>query len=89
MVVVYGLFPIAFVHGLLTQKNWAWVLTVLLGVTQIVWIAAEVVMFYSLGFFFFYPIISGMGVLTVARSLQPSVRNFYSTPKLKVESIHA
>lgn len=78
LIVVYGLLPIMFSFGLWAQRKWAWTLTLLLGVTEIVWIAAEIVMFYNFGFFFFYPIISGMGAVTVVLCLLPSVRRFYS-----------
>jgi hypothetical protein len=78
LIVVYGLLPIALAFGLWTRKRWAWTLTLLLGVTEILWISAEVIMFYNLGFFFFYPIISGMGVLAVALCLVPSVKHFFS-----------
>ena len=77
LLVVYGLLPIGLSYGLWTQKRSAWVLTILLGVTEIVWIAAEIAMFYPLGFIFFYPLKAGMGVLTLSLCLQPSVRTFY------------
>jgi hypothetical protein len=47
------------------------------GITEMAWIGAEVVMFYDLGFFFFYPIIAGMGVASVCLALLSSVKNFY------------
>lgn len=34
-------------------------------------------MFYSLGFFFFYPIIAGMGAISVGLLLLPSMKKFY------------
>ncbi|MDG7000470.1 MAG: hypothetical protein JRN15_15355 [Nitrososphaerota archaeon] len=75
---VYGFLPLLLSYGLWVQKRWAWILTMLLGVGEIVWIATEVVIFYDLGFFFFYPIIAGMGVITLALCVLPSVRKFYS-----------
>jgi hypothetical protein len=77
LLVVYGLLPLGFVYGLWTRRRWAWVLTFLLGVTQVVWIAAEVAMFYDLGFFIFYPIIAGMGVATLALCVLPSARRYF------------
>ncbi len=79
LLVVYGFLPIVFSYGLWTQKRWAWTLTLLLGLAEIVWIGTEVVLFYNLGFFFFYSIIAVMGAVTVALCLLPSVRKFYSS----------
>lgn len=76
LLAVYGLLPLALSYGLWTRRGLAWSLTLLLGVTQIVWIGVEVVLFYDLGYFFFYPIIAGMGAMTVLLSLFPSVRSF-------------
>ena len=75
---VYGFLPLILSYGLWIQKRWAWILTILLGITEIGWIATEVVIFYDLGFFFFYPIIAGMGIITVALCAMTSVRKFYS-----------
>src|SRR5271165_3654642 len=77
LVAVYGVLPIVFAYGVWTRSRLAWILTLLLGITEIVWIAAEIIMFSTFGFFFFYPIIAGMGVVTVGLSLLPSVRKFY------------
>ena len=78
LLVVYGLLPLALVYGLWTRKRWGWDITLLLGAVEIAWITAEVALFYDLGFFFFYPIIAGMGILTAVLCLLPSVRRFYS-----------
>lgn len=91
LLVVYGFLPIIFVFGLWTQKKWAWTLTLLLGLTEIAWIVTEVVLLYNLGFIFFYPLIAGMGIVTAALCLLPSVRRFYSRPniteKIRTKSI--
>lgn len=78
LILVYGILPLILSYGLWIQKRWAWIVTVLLGITEIGWISAEVVIFYDLGYFFFYPIIAGMGVVTVALCALLSVRKFYS-----------
>lgn len=78
LIVVFGLLPLILSYGLWVEKRWAWSLSILLGITEIGWIVTEVVIFYDLGFFFFYPIIAGMGVITVALCALPSVRKFYS-----------
>ena len=77
LIIVYGLLPAVLVYGLWSRRRWAWVLTLLLGITEVVWIGTEVVMFYNFGFFFFYPIIAGMGIVTINHSLIPSVMRFY------------
>lgn len=77
LIVVYGLMPLLFSYGLWFQKRWAWILTVLLGVAEIDWILVEVLIFYDLGFFIFYPIIGGMGAITIALCCMPSSRRFY------------
>lgn len=76
---VYGVMPLALAYGLWVRMRLAWELTAALGVTEVVWIAAEVVLFYDFGFFIFYPIIAGMGVATLLLCLLPSVRTFYGT----------
>lgn len=80
LLIVYGLLPIIFASGLWIQKKWAWLLTLLLGLTEMAWIATEVILFYYLGFIFFYPLIAGMGAATTALCFLPSVRTFYSGP---------
>jgi hypothetical protein len=82
LLTVYGLLPIVLAIGLWLRYKWAWALTLLLGVTEMAWIASEVAIFYSLGFFFFYPIIAGMGAVNVALCLVPSVRRFYNHDRL-------
>ena len=91
LLIVYGFLPIIFAFGLWTQKKWAWALTLLLGLVEIAWITTEVILFYNLGFFIFYPIIAGMGVATAALCLLHSVRRFYfgahTTEKIGIESV--
>lgn len=41
--------------------------------TVVTWIGAELVMFYSLGFTWFYPLIGGIGLAILALSLLPTV----------------
>jgi hypothetical protein len=92
LLVVYGLLPIALTYGLWTRKKLAWDFTLLLGVTEIIWIAAEIGMFYQLGFIFFYPLIAGMGVVTIALCLVPSVRRYYTNIPNRpttLESLHS
>ena len=55
LIAVYGLLPILFDVGLLRRVRLAWLLTLLLGLTVVVWIVVEVVLFYALGFTPLYP----------------------------------
>ena len=77
LLVVYGLAPLGLAYGLWARWSLAWPLTLLLGITEMVWIGAEIALFYDLGFFFFYPIIAGMGAITAILCLFPSVKAFY------------
>lgn len=86
LLVVYGLAPIGLAYGLWIKNRLAWRFTLVLGFTEIAWIATEVILFYDLGFFFFYPIIAGMGTVTVTLCLIPSVRRFYHPVGLEVSA---
>jgi hypothetical protein len=78
LVAVYGVLPILFDVGLLRRARLAWLLTIVLGLTVIVWIAVEMVLFASIGFTPMYPLIGGIGAATVLASSLPSVRRYYS-----------
>ena len=78
LITVYGLLPILFDVGLLRRMRLAWLLTLLLGVTVVLWIVVEVALFYALGFTPLYPLIGGIGAATVVLSLLPPVRRYYS-----------
>lgn len=79
LLIVYGLLPLALAYGLWNQRKVAWLLTLLLGITEIVWIGVEILLFYALGFFIFYPVIAGMGLATVLLCFLPTVRRFYES----------
>ncbi len=80
LVVVYGLLPIIFDAGLLRRVRLAWLLTLLLGLTVVAWIAVEMALFYgALGFTPLYPLIGGIGAAIVVLSLLPPVRRFFSS----------
>ena len=91
LLVIYGFLPIIFAFGLWMKEKWAWALTLTLGFVEIAWITTEVILFYNLGFFIFYPIIAGMGVATAALCLLPSIRRFYfgvrTTEEIVTESV--
>jgi hypothetical protein len=50
-----------------------------LSAVLVTWIVAEVILFYSLGFTFFYPLIGGIGVLTIVLSYLPSTTEYTSS----------
>jgi hypothetical protein len=62
--------------GLWFGKKWAWTVTLGLGAVLITWILAEVFLFYSFGFTFFYPLIGGIGLLTITVLCLPSTREY-------------
>jgi hypothetical protein len=79
LIAVYGLLPILFDAGLLRGRRMAWILTTILGLTVVAWIAVELALFYApLGFTPMYPLIGGIGITILMLSLLPKVRGYYS-----------
>lgn len=74
LVTVFGVLPIVAAVGVWASKRWAWYTSVLLGAIVVTWIGVELVMFYSLGFTWFYPLIGGIGLAILGLSLLPAVR---------------
>lgn len=85
LLAVYGILPVVLMLGLLRHSRWAWRFSVLLGVVELGWITAELVLFYNLGFTPMYPLIGGIGLATLVVSLLPSVRQHYSSTE-KIEA---
>ena len=81
LIAVYGVLPLILAVGLWMQRRWAWRIALVLGAVIIVWILAELVMLYSLGFTFFYPLYGGIGILTIGILYLPSVRRYYTKPE--------
>jgi len=79
LITVYGVLPILFAAGLLKRVRLAWLLTILLGATVVVWIAVEIVLFAALGFTPLYPLIGGIGAATVTLALLPPVKRYFSS----------
>jgi hypothetical protein len=77
LIAVYGVLPVLFDAGLLRRARLAWLLTLILGLTVIGWIAAEMTLFAALGFTPMYPLIGGIGAATVLLSLLPPVKGYY------------
>jgi hypothetical protein len=93
LVVVYGILPMIVVYGLwsrpkwhwtdflsrLTGEHWSWTGTLVLGMVQVLWIAAQSV---YLGFGHVYQwiiLLNGIGMIGL--SMVPSVRRFLAVPK--------
>jgi len=74
LVAVYGVVPLILAPGLWLGKRWAWIGTLALGAVVVTWILSEVIMFYSFGFVFFYPLIGGTGALMIIMMALPSTR---------------
>jgi len=77
LIAVYGMLPIILAAGLWLRKKWAWKTALGLGAVLIFWIVAEVFLFYSLGFTYFYPLIGGIGLITVILLYLPSTRDSF------------
>jgi hypothetical protein len=78
LIAVYGVLPIILAAGLWFGKKWAWIGSIGLGAVLVTWIVAEVILFYSFGFTFFYPLIGGIGVLSIVLSYLPATREYTS-----------
>ena len=81
ILVVYGAFPVILAAGLWARKSWALYGSALLGAIVVIWIGTELVMFSSVGFTWFYPLIGGIGLAILALSLLPSVRRSAVGPR--------
>ncbi len=76
LIVVYGALPIVAAVGVWRLKRWAWYSSSTpLGAAAVTWIAVELVMFRSLGFTWFYPLIGGIGLAILAPPLLSTVRH--------------
>lgn len=77
LIAVYGVLPIILAAGLWKGRKWAWSVALGLGVVLIMWILAEVFLFYSFGFTFLYPLYAGIGLLTIIVLYLPSTREYF------------
>lgn len=74
LITMYGVLPTILAVGVWRFKHWAWYGSMFLGATVVTWIGVELLMFYSLGFTFWYPVIAGIGLTVLALSLTSNVR---------------
>lgn len=77
LIAVFGVLPLILAAGLWFGKRWAWRAALGLGVVLITWILGEVFLFYSFGFTFFYPLIGGIGLITIFVLYLPSTRGYF------------
>lgn len=83
LIAVYGVLPIILAAGLWFGKKWAWIGSIALGAVLVTWIVAEVILFYSFGFTFFYPLIGGIGMLSIVLSYLPATREYFTSFKAR------
>lgn len=77
LVVVFAAFPAVLVYGLVTDRKWALIGSFALGALELVWIITQVVLLYPMGFTFWWPLIAGMGVVSLYLVITPTMRTFY------------
>lgn len=77
LIVSFGLLPLILAAGFWFRKTWAWWMGLSLGAALIIWVIAEVLMFFSFGFTFFYPLIAGIGLITIVVLYLPSTRLYF------------
>jgi hypothetical protein len=78
LIAVFGMLPIVLAAGLWFGKGWAWIGSIGLGAIVVTWILAEIYLFYSFGFVFFYPLVGGIGALTIIALCLPSTKRYFS-----------
>ncbi|MEO9294316.1 MAG: hypothetical protein ABI347_01805 [Nitrososphaera sp.] len=80
LIVAYGALPLALAAGLWFKKFWAWAASLGLGAVLVIWIVSEIIMFYSFGFTFFYPLIGGIGAVMIVILCMPPTRRYFAKP---------
>lgn len=78
LVIVFGALPLVLVYGLFTDRKWGLIGSLALASLEVVWIVTQVVLLYPLGFTFWWPLVAGMGVVSLYLILRPSVRSFFN-----------
>ena len=76
LIVAYGIIPLAIVYGLWTVKPWAYPIVVALVSVAVFWILLEVATIYQMGFIFFQPLISGLGIMEILLLTRLGVRAY-------------
>jgi hypothetical protein len=73
---IFGILPIFVAFGVWRSRRWAWYGSTFLGATVVTWIGIELLLFNSLGFTFWYPLIGGIGLAILALSSMPTLGRF-------------
>jgi hypothetical protein len=76
LLTMFGVLPIAVAFGIRESRRWAWYGSTFLGATVVTWIGVELLLFNSLGFTFWYPLIGGIGLAILTLSSMPTLRNY-------------
>lgn len=77
LITTYGVLPLVLAAGLWFGKKWARIAAIGLGAVLITWIVTEILLFYSFGFTFLYPLYAGIGLLTIVILYLPSTREYF------------
>lgn len=73
---VFGVGSFVVLFGIVGRRSWAWIAAVALGVSQVVWIAAQV--FFLRRVHVLHVVYGGLGALLGALAATPSVRAYLS-----------
>jgi hypothetical protein len=76
LLTMFGVLPIAVAFGVWRSRRWSWYGSTFLGATVVTWIGIELLLFNSLGFTFWYPLIGGIGLAILALSFAPTLGHF-------------
>lgn len=76
LLLVFGAFPLVLVYGLLTDRKWALYGSLALGALELLWIAVQLVLLYTMGINAWQVGILAMGVISLFLVLTPSARSF-------------
>lgn len=74
LIAMYGILPAILSVGVWRYRRWAWFGSMFLGATVVAWIGVELLLFYSLGFTFWYPVVAGIGLTVLALASTRNVR---------------
>ncbi len=77
LLIVYGIYPAINATGLIFRRRWAFYATVVLAAIEFVWIAAQLVLLYQIGFSPWQAIIPILATITLIILYVPSVRSAF------------
>ncbi|HKJ96636.1 MAG TPA: hypothetical protein VJ944_02710 [Thermoplasmataceae archaeon] len=74
LLIVFGIFPGVLAYGLWAGRSWSLFGSFFLGAIEIVWIAVQVILLYSVGFSIWQAIIPLMAVFAIFMFFAPGIR---------------